>query len=166
MTFDGLRQSREERYANAFAQAFLMPARTVMDRFAELTRGSVTLTRRHVILMAHVFGVSRETLVRRLECLRQVKPGAWDWFEANGGISSQQARRVLNDLVPGDLDLAGAEQPGTLRLNLLAAEAHRQGLMSEGQLVRLLRPDRIALREILDSVDAEGDGDGLPQLFR
>ena len=164
--FDGQRQSREERHANAFAQAFLMPPRTVMERFAELTRGSKTLTRRHVILMAHFFGVSREALVRRLEELGLVKPGAWDWFEANGGITNQQARQVLNDLIPDDLDRVGARQPGTLRLNLLAAEAHRQELMSEGQLARLLRLDRIELREILDSVDAERDVDGLPQLSR
>ena len=164
VTFDGLRQSREERYAVAFAQAFLTPARTVMERFSELTRGSETLTRRHVILMAHIFGVSREALVRRLEDLRQVKAGAWDWFEANGGITNQQAKQVLNDLVPNDPDLAGTNQPGTLRLNLLAAEAYRQDLMSEGQLARLLRLDRIALREILDSVNAERDTDGLPQL--
>ena len=166
VTFDGQRQSREERHANAFAQAFLTPPRTVMERFAELTRGSKTLTRRHVILLAHFFGVSREALVRRLEDLRLVKPGAWDWFEANGGITNQQARLVLNDLVPDDLDRVGAKQPGTLRLNLLAAEAHRQELMSEGQLARLLRLDRIELREILDSVDAERDVDGLPQLSR
>ena len=36
--------------------------------------------------------------------------------------------------------------------------------MSEGQLARLLRLDRITLREILDSVDEERDIDGLPQL--
>ena len=164
--FDGLRQSREERYANAFASAFLTPARTVMERFAELTRGSGTLTRRHVILMAHLFGVSREALVRRLEELHQVKPGAWDWFEANGGITNQQASQVLNDLVPDDLDRAGTRQPGTLRLNLLAAEAYRQDLMSEGQLARLLDLGRVELREILDGVDAERDVDGLPQLSR
>ena len=73
---------------------------------------------------------------------------------------------MLNDLEPEDLDRAGAMQPGTLRLNLLAAEAYRQDLLSEGQLARLLRLDRIALREILDSVDAERDVDGLPQLSR
>ena len=162
--FDGLRRSREERYADAFARAFLTPARTVMDRFTELTRGSGVLTRRHVILMANIFGVSREVLVRRLEDLGQVKPGAWSLFEANGGITNQQASKVLNDLVPDDLDLAGTKQPGTLRLNLLVAEAYRQDLMSEGQLARLLRLDRIELREILDSVDAERDVDGLPQL--
>ena len=165
VTFDGQRQSREERYADAFARAFLMPARTVMERFTELTQGSRSLTRRHVILMAHIFGVSREALVRRLEELRQMKPGAWDWFQANGGITNQQAREVLNDLIPDDIERVGTKQPGTLRLNLLAAEAYRQGLMSEGQLARLLRLDRIELREILDSVDAE-ESDGLPQLSR
>ena len=164
--FDGRPKSSEKRYADAFARAFLTPARTVMERFTELTRGSGTLTRRHVILMAHIFGVSREALVRRLEDLRQVKRGAWDWFQANGGIANQQASKVLNDLVPEDLDRAGAMQPGTLRLNLLAAEAYRQDLLSEGQLARLLRLDRIELREILDSVDAERDVDGLPQLSR
>ena len=163
--FDGQRQSREERYADAFARAFLTPARTVMERFAELTRGSESLTRRHVIIMAHIFGVSREALVRRLEDLRQVKPGTWDWFEANGGITNRQAREVLNDLTPDDVERVGTKQAGTLRLNLLAAEAYRQNLMSEGQLARLLRLDRIELREILDSVDAEGT-DGLPQLSR
>ena len=115
--------------------------------------------------MAHIFDVSREALVRRLEELRQVKPGAWDWFEANGGITNQQAGEVLNDLTPDDVERVGTKQAGTLRLNLLAAEAYRQNLMSEGQLARLLRLDRIELREILDSVDAEGT-DGLPQLSR
>ena len=38
--------------------------------------------------------------------------------------------------------------------------------MSEGRLARLLRLDRIELREILDGVDAERDVDGLPQLSR
>ena len=163
VTFDGRRHSREERYADAFANAFLTPARTLMERFTELTRGAGSLTRRHVILMAHIFGVSREALVRRLEELRQVKPGAWDWFQANGGITNRQAREVLNDLIPDDIERVGTKQAGTLRLNLLAAEAYRQGLMSEGQLARLLRLGRIELREILDSVDAE-EVDGLPQL--
>ena len=165
VTFDGQRRSREERYADAFSRAFLTPARTVMERFTELTRGAGSLTRRHVILMAHIFGVSREALVRRLEELRQVKPGAWDWFQANGGITNQQTREVLNDLISDDIERVGTKQPGTLRLNLLAAEAYRQGLMSEGQLARLLRLDRVELREILDSVDAE-EVDGLPQLSR
>jgi len=157
--------SREERYANAFGRAFLTPTRTVMQRFREITEGASHLTRRHVILLAHAFGVSREAMVRRLEELALTKSGTWDWFAANGGITDGQARQVLGDLIPHDIGKQDADRPTTLRLNLLAAEAWRQGLLSEGQLVRLLHLDRLGLREILDNVEIEGgEADGMPKL--
>jgi Zn-dependent peptidase ImmA (M78 family)/DNA-binding XRE family transcriptional regulator len=148
--------SREERYANAFGRAFLMPARGVMQKFQEVTAGSDRLTRRHIIILAHFFGVSREAVVRRLEELGLSKEGTWDWFQANGSITDEQVRQVLGDLVAPDAHKAEADRPTTLRLNLLAAEAHRQGLLSEGQLARLLCLDRIELREILDNLESEG----------
>src|ERR1700726_5148588 len=46
--------SREERYANAFARAFLTPARAMMQKFKEVTAGASQLTRRHVIILAHI----------------------------------------------------------------------------------------------------------------
>lgn len=156
---DESENSREERYANAFARAFLTPARAVLQKFQEVTAGSERLTRRHVIILAHFFGVSREAIVRRLEELGSVKPGTWDWFMANGGISDEQARQVLGDLNGSDTEKAEADRPTTLRLNLLAYEAHRRGLMSEGQLARLLHLDRVELREILGSQETEGDDD-------
>lgn len=153
--------SREERYANAFGRAFLMPARGVMQKFQEVTAGSDRLTRRHIIILAHFFGVSREAVVRRLEELKLAKVGTWDWFQANGGITNEQTRQVLGDFVP-DPHKGEANQPTTLRLNLLAAEAHRQGLLSEGQLARLLCLDRIELRELLDNQESEGmEADGI-----
>ena len=157
--------SREERYASAFGRAFLTPTRTVMQRFREITTGASHLTRRHVILLAHAFGVSREAMVRRLEELDLTKSGTWDWFAANGGITDAQARQVLGDLTPLDTGKQDADRPTTLRLNLLAAEAWRQDLLSEGQLARLLHLDRLGLREILDNVEIEGDeADGMPKL--
>jgi Zn-dependent peptidase ImmA (M78 family)/DNA-binding XRE family transcriptional regulator len=154
--------SREERYANTFARAFLTPARTVKQKFQEVTAGSDRLSRRHVIVLAHFFGVSREALVRRLEELGLVKSGTWDWFEANDGISDEQARQVLGDVPMADSYKADADRPTTLRLNLLAGEAARRGLLSEGQLARLLRIDRVELREMLMSQEREGiEGDGV-----
>lgn len=154
---DETENSREERYANAFARAFLTPARAVLQKFQEVTSGSDRMTRRHVIILAHFFGVSREAIVRRLEELGSVKPGTWDWFLANGGITDEQARQVLGDLIVPDAEKADADRPTTLRLNLLAYEAHRRGLMSEGQLARLLRLDRVELREILGNHAQDGD---------
>jgi Zn-dependent peptidase ImmA (M78 family)/DNA-binding XRE family transcriptional regulator len=154
--------SREERYANSFGRAFLTPVRAVMQKFQDVMAGSDRLTRRHVIVLAHFFGVSREAMVRRLEELGLTKKGTWDWFQSNGGITDEQARQVLGDLSVGDAQKADADRPTTLRLNLLAAESYRRGLLSEGQLARLLRLDRIELREILDVADAEGsDVDGI-----
>lgn len=148
--------TREERYANAFGRAFLTPARGVIQKFHEMTAGSDRLTRRHVIILAHFFGVSREAMVRRLEELGLTKIGTWDWFQANGKITDEQARQVLGDLAPADKEKDEAAQPTTLRLNLLVAEAHRQGLLSEGQIARLLELDRLEVREILDSQESEG----------
>jgi len=48
-----------------------------------------------------------------------------------------------------------ADRPTTLRLNLLAAEAYRRELLTEGQLARLLDLDRVEVREILDSSDSD-----------
>jgi Zn-dependent peptidase ImmA (M78 family)/DNA-binding XRE family transcriptional regulator len=151
--------SREERYANAFARAFLTPARGVMQKFQDVTAGADRMTRRHVIVLAHSFGVSREAMVRRLEELGLVKSGTWDWFQSNGGIADAQAQQVLGDLPARDAQKADADRPTTLRLNMLAAEAVRRGLLSEGQLARLLQIDRVELREILSPGEMEG-GEG------
>lgn len=148
-------QSREERYANAFARCFSAPGRIVRQRFAEITAGQSHLTRRHVILLASATGLSREALVRRLEELSLVKQGTWDWFESNGGITDQQAREVLGELPSREPIIAQAQGLIPPRLSLLAGEAWRRGLYSEGQLAQLLNLNRLELREILDSVQTE-----------
>lgn len=163
---DEVESSREERYANTFGRNFLTPARAVMQKFQEVTAGSSRLTRRHIIVLAHAFGISREAMVRRLEELGLTKAGTWDWFQANGGITDDQASQVLGDLIPTDAGRAEADRPTTIRLNMLAAEAWRQELLSEGQLARLLHLDRIELRGILDDAEIEGSGaDGAPKLL-
>lgn len=163
---DGV-NSREERYSNAFANAFLTPARAVMQKFQEVTAGASQLTRRHVIVLAHFFGVSREQIVRRMEELQLCKAGTWDWFQSNNGITDEQERHVLGDLAGDDRFKADAERPTTLRLSMLADEARRRELLSEGQLAKLLRLDRVQLRELLDGLGSEGgDADGPLQLKR
>jgi Zn-dependent peptidase ImmA (M78 family)/DNA-binding XRE family transcriptional regulator len=158
--------SREERYAHAFARSFMMPARTVMEQFKEVTAGSKNLSRRHVILLGHVFGVSREALVRRLEELKLVKPGAWDWFVENGGITDEQEREVLGERLRPDRQREESREPTTLRLALLAAAAWRQGLLTEGQLAEMLKIDRVELRRLIQEGEAGGsDGDDAPELL-
>ena len=137
---DEVENSREERYANAFGPAFLAPARAVMQKFQEVVAGSAVLSRRHVIVLAHYFNISREALVRRLEDLKLVKPGRWDWFMDQGGITDNQERQVLGDLVSPDSGKAEAARPTTLRLGLLAAEAYRQKSDERGTTLETAAP--------------------------
>jgi Zn-dependent peptidase ImmA (M78 family)/DNA-binding XRE family transcriptional regulator len=155
LTDDERFSSREERYANSFQRCFLTPGRAVRQRFAEITAGQSHLTRRHIILLAYAFGASREAMVRRLEELKLARDGTWDWFVANGGISDDQVRQVLGDLPVRKVTSARAQGLVPPRLALLAREAWKREIYSEGQLARLLHLGRHEIREILDGAEKE-----------
>ncbi len=158
--------SREERYADSFARSLLMPARAVRQRFADLTSGQTHLTRRHVILLAQAFGVSREALVRRLEELGLARSGTWDWFQSNGGITEVQVQQVLGRGI--EREEYRSESQGVIppRLTLLAREAWKRSIYSEGQLARLLELDRFQTRELLEDAEyEEGEADELFKLL-
>ena len=158
--------SREERYAIAFARAFLTPARAVMAMFREITVGASQLTRRHIILLAHTFGVSREAMGRRLEELGVTRAGTWDWFVNTGGITDEQASQVLGEAFVRDSARADAARPVSMRVALLVGEAWGKGLLSEGQIARLLQLDRVEVRELIDAYEDEGLGrEDLPRLI-
>lgn len=154
--------SREERYANAFARAFLTPRRAVAERLQALTAGSGTLTRRTVILLSHAFGVSLEAIVRRLEDLQLVHRGSWDWFQANGRITQEHVREVLGGLDQPEAQAPEAHGTTTLRLTALASEVYRKELLSEGQMASLLRLGRRELRQLL-AHEAFGVDAGTPK---
>lgn len=155
LTEDERFSSREERYANFFERSFLTPARAVRQLFAEITAGQSHLTRRHVILLAQAFGVSREAMVRRLEELRLAREGTWDWFVAKGGITDDQVRQVVGDVPDKWVYAPLAQGLVPARLALLAREAWKREIYSEGQLARLLQLDRLQIRELLDGADEE-----------
>ena len=78
-------------------------------------------------------------MLRRLEELGLVKRGTWDWFAAHGGITNEQARQVLGepDAAPGSRN---AGRPLPFHIGPLAAEVHRQELLSEERLARFAAP--------------------------
>ena len=155
LTEDERFASREERYANIFQRCFLTPGREARQRFAEITAGQSHLTRRHVIILAHAFGVSREAMVRRLEELGIARRGTWDWFVSNGGISDKDVAQVLGEM-PERPSYEGVSR-GLVppRLALLAREACKKELYSEGQLARMLQLDLHGIREVLDGAERE-----------
>ena len=126
-----------------------------MAKFQDVTAGASQLTRRHIVILAHAFGVSREAMVRRLEELKLARPGTWNWFAANGGITDEHVRQVLGEAAP---DQARAEASDLLpiRLSVMVGEAWRRELLSEGQIARLLELDRTEVRELVDIWSEEG----------
>lgn len=166
--FDGTRQnpevleederflSRDERYANAFGRAFLMPIGCFAESFSRLKQETRILNRRLIIKLANEYNVSRQACCLRLEEIGQIKKGSWDWFVDNGGITDQHEIEVLGQ-APDRLDPAKVEakRPLSYRLSAMAYAAWKRELMSEGQLSELLNLDRLTLREILEEMSLE-----------
>jgi len=149
--------SREERYANSFAGAFLMPAHAVQHMLTEVQAGSRNLTRRHVIIVSRHFGVSRESFVRRLEELRLVPEGTWDWFDRNGGITDEQVEQVFGSGPANNTPSSHLPPPSSIRLETLAAQVLDRDLMSEGQIAKLLKIDRYKARLLREEGEAQHD---------
>jgi len=165
---DGTNENlREELYANAFARGFLTPERAVVIKFKEVTAGSARLTRRHIVVLAHFFGVSREAMTKRLEELGLTKSGTWEWFVENGGITEEHVRQVLGDTWIKDEGKADADQLVSLRLKLMIEEVWKQELLSEGQIARLLQLERVEVRHVLDSlnIDESDEADAAPTII-
>ena len=136
----------EERFAKEFSHAFLMPGSSIRRSFHELVESNRAFTTGHLIYMARSFHVSTETMCRRLEGLGLIPGGTFDslrdqGFEesAVGAVAAQQAGN-------------GARIQHGMRLSQLAASALNRGLLSEGQVSRMLDLDRVALRAMIDDV--------------
>jgi Zn-dependent peptidase ImmA (M78 family)/DNA-binding XRE family transcriptional regulator len=135
------RVSVSERFADSFATHFLMPASGLNRRFTEMHRSSERgITLAHVCALADLYEVSVQALVLRLQDLRRLPSGTWSRLEEEGFKvrSAQQllgidANPLIRDMLPR-------------RYLDLAILAYRQDKLSEGQLARMLRTDRVTAR--------------------
>jgi Zn-dependent peptidase ImmA (M78 family)/DNA-binding XRE family transcriptional regulator len=136
-----------ERFADAFAGAFLMPSHGLKRRFHELSRlrkGKITPA--ELCRLAYYYLVSVEALTRRLESLRLLPSGIWDRLR-DSGFKVREAQTILG-LEP---------HPRTdhllpLRYQYLAVEAYQRGDLTEGQLARFLRVDRLEARQLVEAL--------------
>ncbi len=142
------RQSANERLADAFAENFLMPASGLNRRFTEMHRvspsGSITLAQ--ICTLADLYQVSVQALIIRLEKLRRFPTGTWDKLAAEG-FKPRQAQQLLGiDANPPVLDALPR------RYVNLAITAYEDGHLSEGQLAKLLRVDRVSARMMVEDL--------------
>jgi Zn-dependent peptidase ImmA (M78 family)/DNA-binding XRE family transcriptional regulator len=136
-----------EQFANLFAGALLMPAAAVRTRYRDLCESHGRFSPRDLVYLARSFYVSPEAMARRLEQVRLFRKGTFDALRV-AGFDSRTVRGILGET-------AVPSQPQFLpRYTLLAVEAYEEGLISEGELARMLRIGRIETRELVESLNA------------
>lgn len=127
-----------ERFANVFANAFLMPPAGLRNMFLELAGSDGRFSSRHMLYMAHTYGVSPEAMARHLESLDLIAQGTYDMIKSS--LRGQQK----------DGEDSGSERPlGWSRFLLMISECLDKGLLSEGQASAMLGLDRVELRDAL-----------------
>lgn len=149
-----------ERFADSFAKNFLMPRTGICRRLSELAKAHGTgVTIGDVLSLAHLYRVSAEAIFRRLEELKRIRFGTWDTLREKRGFQPERARSALG------LSAESRQPMLPLRYRLLAQSAfdHKERL-TEGQLMRKLRMDRVSARLELESLrqladDAGGESD-------
>lgn len=156
------RESLFEVRANAFAAAFLMPREGVEEFLARLAKGLPSRSRTEVydgedivpaisrpeagsqsiqfhdvVLLAHQFGVSRQSALYRLKNLKQISEAE---FKHLWALEEQQAGKNLASLMKlHDPDTNGARDEFRHRFLALAFEAFRRTRISRGKLHELAR---------------------------
>lgn len=144
LSFPG-RKPANERFAESFSMAFLMPATSVRRRFNEIVNDSGDFQISDLCRLSHFYFVSVEAMTLRLEGLTLIPKGIRDHLKE----SRFEVRRAAEMLNLQQHPVADERFPD--RYVFLAVQAYDKGELSEGQLSDLLRCDRVTAREIVES---------------
>jgi Zn-dependent peptidase ImmA (M78 family)/transcriptional regulator with XRE-family HTH domain len=155
------RISAGERFADAFAMCFLMPATGLRRQYFDVTNSRGDFQVADLCRLADYYAVSAQAMTLRLESLGLIRKGTWDTL-AEQGFKPETAKRNLQ-LEPRD---ATNWEPYPARYKFLAVLAYSQDppKLSEGELAKYLRTDRVSARQIVydcisrsDDIGPDGD---------
>jgi len=139
-----------ERFADAFARFFLMPAAGLGRRFESIRRTrDKPLTPADVLALSHLYRVSFQAMTWRLEELKLLPPGTWERL-SDQRFKPEKARALMGLSVPGP------EIPNLpLRYRALGAKAYLDGQLSEGELAERLGMSRVEARQLVANLTSE-----------
>jgi Zn-dependent peptidase ImmA (M78 family)/transcriptional regulator with XRE-family HTH domain len=145
-----------ERFAEAFARHFLMPANGLIRRFQTIKRAKGgPVTPADLLNLGQLYGVSFQALVLRLEELKLLPPGTWDRLR-DAGFKVNEAKELL--AIPSIPDQI---QRLPYRYEALAVQAFLDGEISEGRLAQFLGTDRVGARKRVEKLtDTRFDENG------
>jgi len=128
---------REELWADAFAKHFLMPGVGLGRRFDAMQRAKEgPPTPADVLILAHLYRVSFEVMILRLEEIQRLTPGSWKRLQEKGFRADQAKKHVV--LSPHEPDPILPR-----RYELLVAKAFDGEKITAGELARRLDRDRV-----------------------
>lgn len=138
-------EESDDKFADAFAGALLMPPAALRRRFQDLEREGGKFSARDLILSAREYRVSLEAMCRWLERLNLLPSQTYEALRERG-LNASVVAAVAGEAKADEI----AEVPP--RLLMIAAESYHRGFATEGQLVDLLGISRLTVREMLDGV--------------
>jgi len=151
------RLPRSERFADAFASSFLMPAPGLIRKFEGLRRAkSEGITPSDVLALAHHYAVSFDAMMIRLESLNLLPGGTREYLKERG-FRPDEGKKLLGLAIEERYDI------GPRRYLTLCAQAHQAGFLSEGEVAEHLGLSlvdaRDAVQRILSQSDVSLDGE-------
>ena len=156
------RKPENERFADAFAAAFLMPDAGVQRRFYEEVERKSDFNVGDLCRMADYYAVSLMAMTLRLESIGLVGRGTWDGIKESG-VAARDLKREA-----GVQDAPDADSVDTFpdRYKLLAVQAWASEKISTGTLARLLRCSLVEAREIAyRCAEVQIDENGISERF-
>lgn len=131
-----------EQFCEGLAKEFFLPTHGVRRRYSEHLRDRENhFSTADLLAMADYFGVSFQAMTLRLEDLKLLPGGTYDKFQAKGfRPTAHRASQAPATARPEDALPA--------RYVRLALEAFEKELLSEAELARFLRCDRLTARDI------------------
>lgn len=138
------RKPANERFAEAFALSFLMPASSVRQKFQDTVTTTGDFQVADLCRMKHFYFVSLEAMTRRVEGLGLIAKGTWESLKESG-FSPRKAEAMLGlPIHPTDDGIVPE------RYKLLAVHAHQRGEIGDTDLAQYLRCDIATAREVAE----------------
>ena len=146
-----------ERFAEAFALAFLMPSSSVRQRFHDIVSTTGDFQVADLCRLSHFYFVSFESMALRLERLDLIPGGTLAALKDEKFAVTRAAQKLGLEPNPE------TNEPYPERYKYLAVQAYELDKISQGRLARYLRCDPVQARKVvtecLTSSDVTEDGE-------
>ena len=147
------RKPRSEIFVESFGIAFLMPATSVRRHYERIVNHTDDFQIADLCRLAHFYFVSIEAMTLRMEGLKLLPRGTHQMIREKGFRPMTARGELTLPEQPIEQEMLPA------RYLFLAVDGYRRGELSEGQLAKVLRRDRLSAREAAAQILGGSDDD-------